>query len=195
MQWYSNSCFGLPSPISCIPGTYIVIRISLALTALSPIFYARRCSSPRFEILVPDRANPKFSLLHIWAFWKQLMARYKASWLASLPKEQCARCGYSEDQAEPTTPHQHSTGQCSNMFTYAGPSAGFRQANILTPECPESVMEEGLLIGSDIGSGYGSIERPEPTLDQPAEVVVGKGKKKKNSHTGSGKAAGKKPEN
>ncbi|TKA40915.1 hypothetical protein B0A54_07827 [Friedmanniomyces endolithicus] len=52
-----------------------------------------------------------------------------------------------------------------------------------------SAMEEGLLIGSEFGTGYGSISTPEPehahdvTLEQPAEVVVGssskpKGKKK-----------------
>ncbi|TKA65900.1 hypothetical protein B0A55_10873 [Friedmanniomyces simplex] len=53
----------------------------------------------------------------------------------------------------------------------------------------DSAMEEGLLIGSDFGTGYGSISTPEPepshepTLEQPVEVVVGsssrsKGKKK-----------------
>ena len=66
-----------------------------------------------------------------------------------------------------------------NTFTYAGPSASFpKAAKILTPQSPDSSMEEGLLIGSDHGSGYGSISPAEPTLEQPAEVLVGsKGKK------------------
>ena len=51
----------------------------------------------------------------------------------------------------------------------------------MTPESPESAMEEGLLIGSDFGSNYGSVERDEPVLEPPEGVVVGKGKKKAKS--------------
>ncbi|TKA40758.1 hypothetical protein B0A54_08027 [Friedmanniomyces endolithicus] len=62
---------------------------------------------------------------------------------------------------------------------------------VSTPSSPDadSAMEEGLLIGSEFGTGYGSISTPEPEpsrdpmLEQPAEIVVGsssksKGKKK-----------------
>lgn len=42
-------------------------------------------------------------------------------------------------------------------------------------------MEEGLLIGSDFGSTYGSVGRDEPVLDPPEDIIVGKGKKKAKS--------------
>lgn len=41
-------------------------------------------------------------------------------------------------------------------------------------------MESGLLIGSDFGGSYGSVDRPEPTLEQPDEVLVSKKKQKKS---------------
>ena len=53
-------------------------------------------------------------------------------------------------------------------------------------------MEEGLLIGSDFGSNYGTIEREEPVLEAPDAVIVGKGKKKAKSagsQKGSAKAS------
>ena len=116
------------------------------------------------------------------------MARYKKQWLGSLLKQQCTRCGYSDDPGEPTTPQESSIHPAPNVFTYAGPSAvAFRDASVVTPESTDSAMEEGLLIGSDFGSGYGSTERAEPTIEQPEEVVAGKGKKKKTDGKGTGK--------
>ena len=119
------------------------------------------------------------------------MARYKKKWLASLPIQPCARCGYVETTDGITPPHQGSYEQPANTFTYAGPSARFERRDLLTPESPDSTMEEGL-IGSGYRAGYGSISRPEPTLHQPEEVMVGKGKKKASSGVvgkGSNKSA------
>ena len=119
------------------------------------------------------------------------MARYKAKWIASLQREPCARCGYTESGNAPA--HSHPPVQPANVLTYAGPSAQSTGtiATALTPGSPESSMEEGLLIGGDFGQGYGSIERTEPTIEAPEEVVVGKGKKKMNSSAAS-KGSGKK---
>lgn len=78
-----------------------------------------------------------------------------------------------------------------NIFGYAGPSATYQDPNLVTPESSDSAMEEGLLIGSDFSTGYGSISHPECTLEQPDEVVVG-GKGKKKAGRG-GKNSGKKP--
>ena len=85
----------------------------------------------------------------------------------------------------------------SNTFPYVGPSAAAPapRSPQLTPESAASTMEEGLLIGSDFETGYGSIEPSEPTLEQPEEVVVGKGKKKKSSTNGTSKAAANKQQN
>ena len=63
--------------------------------------------------------------------------------------------------------------------------------NTLTPQSTEASMEEGLLIGSDFGTDYGAIERADTTIEQPQEIMVGKGKKKRTS--GSEKSQGKKP--
>ena len=120
------------------------------------------------------------------------MARYKKRWLANLQMQPCARCGYGEVSVEQTKPHRTTTDQAPNTFTYAGPSAQFRRTNILTPESPDSAMEEGLLMRSDFDTGYGSIGRSEPTIDQPEQVVVGKGKKKKVSSSNSYNDSGKK---
>ena len=136
------------------------------------------------------------SLIHAWSFWKEVMARKKKDWLVSLPKEPCPRCGYEDMDASSAvlgTPRQHPNHQPHNTFTYAGPSTDFRQANLMTPQSPENAMEEGLLIGSDISTGYGSIEPSEPTIEQPEEIVVGKGKKKKTSSVATTKAPGKRP--
>jgi hypothetical protein len=54
-------------------------------------------------------------------------------------------------------------------------------------------MEEGLLIGSDFSGGYGSIT-PEPSIESPEPVVVGKVKKSKKSIATSSKNAGKMPQ-
>lgn len=131
------------------------------------------------------------SILHGKAFWRQVMARKKHAWLASLPKDTCARCGYTDiedDSPSCARPHSDPThddlskGE-PNVHPYAGRSADFGQANILTPEQSESVMEEGLLIGSDFGGGYQTMARDdETTIEQPEGAVVvktkGKGKKK-----------------
>ena len=147
-------------------------------------------SSTTLKMVVVQANHPSNSLLHGWSFWKEVMARYKKRWLARQLKEPCARCGYVQSTAEAALPHSHS--QPSNTFAYAGPSAEFGRANVLTPETPESTMEQGLLIGSDCGSDYGSVDRPEPTLEQPQEVVVGKGKKKKAINSAVGKIPDKK---
>jgi hypothetical protein len=122
-----------------------------------------------------------FSVLHAWCFWKQLMDHRKQIWLSKLDKLPCARCGYSEEQNDQPTPGHRDDVEPANIFPYAGPSADFGRANVLTPESPESAMEEGLLIGSDFGSDYGSVKRTEPVLEPPEEIVVGKGKKKVRS--------------
>lgn len=116
------------------------------------------------------------------------MARKKKDWLSKLERQPCDRCGYVEEQNEPAAVDQQPTHEHPNVFPYAGPSADFGRANVLTPESPESVMEEGLLIGSDFGSSYGAVERTEPVLEPPNEIVVGKGKKKAKS-SGSEKSA------
>lgn len=109
------------------------------------------------------------------------MDHKKQNWLSKLDKQPCARCGYTEEQNDPPSPsHQHD-GERANIFTYAGPFADLGRATVLTPESPESAMEEGLLIGSDFGSDYGSVKRAEPILEPPEEIVVGKGKKKMRS--------------
>lgn len=108
------------------------------------------------------------------------MAHKKKNWLSTLEQHPCARCGYVEQHGS-TTSDQQCAHEQPNVFPYAGSSANFGRANILTPESPESVMEEGLLIGSDFGSGYGTVEHTEPVLEPPDEVVVGKGKKKAKS--------------
>lgn len=103
------------------------------------------------------------------------MARYKKKWLSSLPKEPCSRCGYHEEGIEGTSTHQH------NTFPYAGSSAVFGGAPAIVPQAPESLMEEGLLIGSDFASNssYGTIQTPEQSIDQEEQVVMSKSKKKK----------------
>ena len=116
------------------------------------------------------------------------MARKKKDWLSKLERQSCARCGYVEEQNVSTTVNQQAAHEHANVFPYAGPAADFGRATVLTPESPESVMEEGLLIGSDFGSGYGAVERAEPVLEPPNEIVVGKGKKKAKS-SGSQRSA------
>lgn len=109
------------------------------------------------------------------------MDQKKKAWLSTLQARPCARCGYMEEPNNSTNREQQSHEEQPNVFPYAGPSAEFGQANILTPESTgnhESAMEEGLLIGSDFGSNYGSVERDEPVLEAPEGIVVGKGKKK-----------------
>lgn len=109
------------------------------------------------------------------------MDKKKQDWLSKLKEQPCARCGYTEERNDRDPANRLSSDAQPNIFPYAGPSAVFDRANILTPESPESAMEEGLLIGSDFGSGYSSVERAEPVLKSPEEVVVGKGKKKAKS--------------
>lgn len=123
------------------------------------------------------------------------MARSKKKWFANLPKQPCARCGFGEPYVEPVPRHQYSNEQPPNAFTFAGPSADFRQANVLPPYTPDSALEEVLLIGSDLETGYGSIAHSERTIKEPEEVVVSKGKKKKKaSHETVGKGAERKAE-
>lgn len=92
--------------------------------------------------------------------------------------EPCARCGYHEDIEEETNQEQRESQQ-SNTFAYAGPSATFRPATVHTPTSEETMMEEGLLIGPELSKNYGAVKITEPTVCEPAEVVVGKGKKKR----------------
>lgn len=114
----------------------------------------------------------------------------KQAWLATLQRPACARCGYVEEQnnSTPTTDRRTHEEQ-PNVFPYAGPSADFGRSNVMTPESPESAMEEGLLIGSDFGSSYGAVEREEPVLEPPEGIVVGKGKKKVKNGGGSQKGS------
>lgn len=132
------------------------------------------------------------SILHAVTFWKELMARKKNAWLASLPQGACERCGYtssttSNTRAEVAAALDHAKGHVRpNVYPYAGPSADFRDANVLTPErseSDESAMEEGLLLGSDFEGGYQTISHPglerETVIEQPEGVVVGLGKKGK----------------
>ncbi|KAK5689323.1 hypothetical protein LTR17_026340 [Elasticomyces elasticus] len=145
------------------------------------------------------------SVSHAYSFWKELGACYKAKWLASIriAPQPCARCGYSEIPTECPCrvhcTHPHLAGPMPpNSFFYSGSSAtpvrratasaSERTVIAMTPDSPslDSTMEEGLLIGSDLGTGYGSIVEPErePTLEQPEETIVSsssskaKGKKK-----------------
>lgn len=116
------------------------------------------------------------------------MAREHKKWRAALQKDPCNRCGYLESAAAPNTPAPGN--QCpSNTYTYAGPSAQFPRADVLTPVSQESAMEERLLIGSESGSRYGTVEcneHSEPIVEQPEEVVVCKGKKKKKAVNSKG---------
>lgn len=131
------------------------------------------------------------------------MACKHQSWLASLPpRDPCARCGYAETPSSPTTPpvapqHHSQQQQPSNLSTYAGPSADFRRANVLTPAQSESAMEEGLLIGEEFlaGGGYQTISRVEGegedvVVEQPESVVVGKGKGKGKGRKRVGECGG-----
>ncbi|KAK3069633.1 hypothetical protein LTR53_011877 [Teratosphaeriaceae sp. CCFEE 6253] len=127
--------------------------------------------------------------LHAYSLWKQLVARYKTKWLASISvvSQPCARCGYHEI-LDPVTSNEASP----NTFVYVGtsataaPQASAHGRDILRTTAPATTpssatldcdMEEGLLTGSDFGTGYGSIADPapeaEPTLEQPAEILVG----------------------
>lgn len=115
------------------------------------------------------------------------MARKKNGWLASLPNEPCARCGFTEHDETPLAPAQQRSRPAlivrapaqPNVFPYAGPSAEFRQANTLTPQVSDSAIEEGLLIGSDFEGGYQTISRDEDAVvEQPENVVVVKAKAK-----------------
>ena len=157
------------------------------------------------------RADGLDRVFHAYCLYKQVVARYKAKWLASIHiiPQPCARCGYSELPTAAESPRVfHPVQQPAtdplphNTFVYAGHSAApvtpgpaNRMQNaripVSTPSSPDadSAMEEGLLIGSEFGTGYGSISTPEPEpsrdpmLEQPAEIVVGsssksKGKKK-----------------
>lgn len=154
------------------------------------------CSSFTFTAGANGRLTSANRILHAVAFWKELMARKKDAWLASLPPPTCERCGYTSPSSTPSTaqpatkplpplPAEHAQ---PNIYPYAGPSAEFRQSNILTPdrsESEESAMEEGLLLGSDFEGGYQTISREEETVvEQPEGVVVGgkvrkgKGRKK-----------------
>ena len=128
------------------------------------------------------------SILHAVCFWRQLMDSKKKAWLSTLTRPVCARCGYVEEQNDPPASGEQGHEEQPNIFPYAGPSAEFGRSNVMTPESPERAMEEGLLIGSDFGSNYGSVERDEPVLEPPEGVVVGKGKKKAKS-SGSQKSS------
>lgn len=110
--------------------------------------------------------------IHAYSFWKQLVAWYKAKWQAAQTKEPCARCGYLEQDGKKPTQQK----QRPSIVPYVGPSAHCHQASVLTPASQESAMEEGLLIGSDLGSSDGFVET-EPVIEAE-EVVVSKGKKK-----------------
>lgn len=112
------------------------------------------------------------------------MARKRLGWLAGLTIEPCARCGYTEidisASQRPSRPIRTARRPARpNVVPYIGPSADFRQANVVTPEASESAMEEGLLIGSDFDGGYQTISKDEEPATQQAEnVVVVKGKAK-----------------
>jgi len=118
------------------------------------------------------------------------MARQKAKWLASLPQQPCARCGYHDEDcsnaAAPSRTPPSNSAFPPNTFVYAGPSATAQHVNVATPAASESAMEEGLLIGSDFEHGYGSIQQTdEPVVQEPEEIVVSrpKGKGKKSSQS------------
>lgn len=112
------------------------------------------------------------------------MARYKKRWLAERARAPCPQCGYTQPIVE-TAPV--SRGEC---FHDSISPVSSMQTPTMTSESVASTMEEGLLIGSD-HNGYGSIEPVEPTLVQPEEVVVGKGKKSKKAADGSSKRVAK----
>lgn len=115
------------------------------------------------------------------------MARKKKTWLASLFKEPCARCGYTEIDDAPLPSNQaqshprvaNRAPERPNVFPYAGPSARFQETTVLTPQASDSAMEEGLLIGSDFEGGYQTISRDDETvIEQPEGIAVTKGKGK-----------------
>ena len=118
------------------------------------------------------------------------MARSKKRWLASLPVQPCLRCGYGEPCVQPTDPTPRPKKSRPSTSPYAGPSAKAYQPRVLTPDSLDSALEEGLLIGSNSGEGYGTIIDRGPTLEQPEEVFVGKGKKKKTAGTVTKNAQG-----
>ncbi|KAF2169965.1 hypothetical protein M409DRAFT_19580 [Zasmidium cellare ATCC 36951] len=118
------------------------------------------------------------SILHAVSFWKELMARCEKKWLLRLSLEPCPRCGYHET-AENETDQQARQPPPSNTFPYVGPSASYQPPTVTTPTVSDSMMEEGLLIGPELTKNYGAVETTEPTVGEPAEVVVGKGKKKR----------------
>ncbi|KAK5164939.1 uncharacterized protein LTR77_009604 [Saxophila tyrrhenica] len=120
------------------------------------------------------------SLLHAWCLWKEITARYKKKWLAELERTPCSQCGHTESIAQ--------AAQASHGFYDAESARPFLPTRepMMTPESVASTLEEGLLIGSDY-NGYGSIDPVEPTLVQPEEVIVGKGKKSKKSAASSSK--------
>ncbi|KAK5754900.1 hypothetical protein LTS12_015023 [Elasticomyces elasticus] len=134
----------------------------------------------------------------VCSLWKELGARYKAKWLASVrtAPQPCARCGYSEIPTEcPCRVHctyQHLAGPMPpNSFFYSGSSAtpvrratasaSERTVIAMTPDSPSlDSMGERLLIDSDLDTGYGSIVEPErePTLEQPEEIIVSRSSSK-----------------
>ncbi|KAF2719650.1 hypothetical protein K431DRAFT_286453 [Polychaeton citri CBS 116435] len=201
---------------------FMVLDIIFALLLLLAFWYAICISVFGYYYRGPVEAYAALfyltsSFLHAYSFWKELMGQKKAAWLAKLQAPACERCGWlnqadsverhcqpqhpsppNATKAQPSRPATRQNVQ-PNLFTYAGPSASEsatsyqRGDDILTPQHTESAMEEGLLIGSDVGTGYGSIAESvaadthlEPELDQPAEIVVGKGKGSKKK--GKGKA-------
>lgn len=120
------------------------------------------------------------------------MARYKKKWLAEVLDQPCERCGYSQTTNAAVPTPQPNSVHPPNNYAYAGPSAEFRQANVVTPSSPESAMEEGLLI--DHGAGYGSVDHGEPVIREPEEVIVAKGSKKKATSSSSSKVSGREHE-
>ncbi|KAK4504186.1 hypothetical protein PRZ48_005102 [Zasmidium cellare] len=144
--------------------------------------YYSSTTGPAYAALAPLIC----SVLHALSFWKELMARCEKKWLLRLSLEPCPRCGYHEhaDTEAGQTPER---SQPPNTFTYAGPSASYQPPTAHTPTSSDSMMEEGLLIGPELGKNYGAVEVTEPTVCEPTEVVVGKGKKKRVVEGGSRK--------
>lgn len=156
------------------------------------------------------------SLLHLYCFWKQLVTYYKIAWLRTLPHGPCARCGFSvssvdvlrshlpfrqerEYRRQPVgTTRAPASPARPNLCTYAGPSATLHDESALTPQTTDSAMEEGLLVSSDYGGGYGAVEtaneQEDIVVQEPREVVVQKLERTKSSPAAAGpseKALGK----
>lgn len=106
------------------------------------------------------------------------MARCEKKWLMRLSIEPCPRCGYHENSEDHSSQEQQQP-QPPNTFAYAGPSAAFQPPTARTPTSEDTMMEEGLLIGSELSKEYGAVQTTEHIVCEPAEVMVGKGKKKR----------------